>query len=276
MSNFKNISPSDSCKTAKCGARKKCVMRSGEPRCVCAPKCKTKNRPKRGHRHVQSQLLHLQSHIESQLHSNNNHDGLNHQQRKRSNDFSNRTLINHPNGNNHHQSIQIDADDTSHDDNDDDVQIFHDDHLNNRSNMKSDKMVSIIAPIQHSNLSSSHRRKKTTLHSSAMTHNGRRNVHKIPTKASSNHSDDTATEATMSNNSHAKHRQNGNSNKHKLAHKHQYSNSSSQLDNNIFNVNHRHRQTSVEQQFKSKFYGHDIPYPPIDLPVSISTCRHEE
>lgn len=271
--------PTDSCKTAKCGARKKCVIRSGEPRCVCAPKCKTKNRPKRGHRHVQSQLLHLQSHShshsQSQLRSNN-HEELNQQQQQQSGDFSNRTLINNPSGNNHHhQSIQIDAataatasDDDDEDDTSHDVQIFHGDNLNNRPNMKSDKIISIIAPsIQHSNLSRSHRRnKKTSLHNSAMTHNGKRNVAK-PTKPS-NYS-----VAVPSNNSHAKQQPNGiHSNKHKLAHKNQYTNSSGQLDNNIFNVNHHRRQTSsVEEQFKSKFYGHDIPYPPIDLPVSAKT-----
>lgn len=30
----------ESCKTAKCGAGKKCVQRNNQPKCVCAPNCK--------------------------------------------------------------------------------------------------------------------------------------------------------------------------------------------------------------------------------------------
>lgn len=30
----------DSCETSKCGPNKRCVMRNGHPKCICAPKCK--------------------------------------------------------------------------------------------------------------------------------------------------------------------------------------------------------------------------------------------
>lgn len=235
----------DSCKTAKCGTHKKCVIRDGQPKCVCAPKCKTKNqRPKRVNRHANAQLQ-------------SNAQGLN----GRSVDAPDRTLqLNNQSGNRHHQSIHIDAAATSHD-----VQIFttHNDHLNNRSNTKSDKIISIIAPILPSNLSSSHRPKKIKSHKTTTTTttttpaaNGRRML--VKSTQSTQHL------MTASNKSYARHRQNGKNHKHKLSTQNQYSNSSL-FDNNIVNVNHR-RQTSVEQQFKSKFYGHDIPYPPIDLP----------
>lgn len=207
------------------------MIRSGQPKCVCAPKCKAKNqRPKRNNRHATAQSK-SPSHQE---------------QHRRSGDLSNRTLILNQSG--HYQSTQIDAD-TSHD-----VQIFHSDNLNNQSNMKSDKIISIIAPIHPSNLSSSHRRKETRQPHNATTHNGRSRVMK-----SRKSSRRLLAAANNNNSSRATHRSNGSK-------KHPYGNSSL-FDNNTVNVNHR-RQTSVPEQFKSKFYGHDIPYPPIDLPVS--------
>lgn len=241
----------DSCKTAKCGPHKKCVLRSGQPKCVCAIKCKTKNqRPKRGG---------ANHHAHSQFKSN--HQGLNQQHHHQ----------------HHHQSSIDDNDDTSHDD----VHIFNNDLNNtNRSHRKSDKIISIIAPIHHSsNLSSSHRPKK--IHNSARMHSGgggggvivsdgtpstnssRRNMVKSSKHSVANPNGNPAAR---------QHHQSGINHRHKItAHKNEYSNSSL-IDNNIVNVNHR-RQTSVEQQFKSKFYGHDIPYPPIDLPVSWFTAR---
>lgn len=157
----------------------------------------------------------------------------------------------HLNRHTHHQSIDAN---TSHD-----VQIIAD--LNDQSNTKSDKIISIIAPIHSnsSNLSSSHRSKKFKLHNNntAQMHNGRRNMQKPITE----------TTPMMEKHFNARHHQSGINHHHKLSHKNDEYNNSSLSDNNIVNVNHR-RQTSVEEQFKSKFYGHDIPYPPIDLPVS--------
>lgn len=209
-------------------------MRSGQPKCVCAPNCKAKNqRPKHGNNRAHAQL-------------NGNHEGG---LKRHTNDHS------EPNRSdqNHRQSIQTDVD-TSHY-----VQIF--DHRNNQSHAKSDKIISIIAPIHSSsnpsNLSSSHRSKKIKLHNAAQQHNANRNMAK-----STKH-------LVALNNSHAKQHPSGMGHTMHKPHKNEYSNSSSSslFDNNILNVNHR-RQTSVEEQFKSKFYGHDIPYPPIDLPVS--------
>lgn len=203
-------------------------MRAGQPKCVCAPKCKTKNqRPKRGNHHAHSQLK-------------INHHGL----KRHANDH------NWPNQSdeNHRQSIQSDIDTSPY------VQIF--DHRNNQSHAKSDKIISIIAPIHSnpSNLSSSHRSKKIKLH------NGNRQ-----TIESARHS--VASHNSQWHHS-AKQHQSGINRRHKLSHQNEYSSNSSTLfDNNVSNVNHR-RQASVEEQFKSKFYGHDIPYPPIDLPVS--------
>lgn len=209
-------------------------MRSGQPKCVCAIKCKTKNqRPKRG--------------------------GANHHA------HSHQTLNQQHQHQHHHQSSIDDNEDTSHDD----VHIFNNDLNNtNRSHKKSDKIISIIAPIHHSsNLSSSHRPKK--MHNTARMHNvgsdgsastnsSRRNMVKSSKHLVVNSNGNSAAR---------QHHQSGINHRHKItAHKNEYSNSSL-IDNNIVNVNHR-RQTSVEQQFKSKFYGHDIPYPPIDLPVS--------
>lgn len=235
---------------------KKCIMRSGQPKCVCAPKCKTKNqRPKRGNPYTHSlQIKHNQHQQElNQRRRSNDHSGNNHQ-------HQHHHLHQHQH---HHQSIQNDDDHTSHDV----VQIF-DDELNNRSYTKSDKIISIIAPISHpSNLSiSSHRSKKIHLNN---------NDQQMMVKSMKHLMDATTSMATTSesmNNSYAmrqQHRHQSGINHHhptKLLQKNEYSNSSL-IDNNIVNMNHR-RQTSVEQQFKSKFYGHDIPYPPIDLPVS--------
>ncbi|XP_055320206.1 uncharacterized protein LOC129577357 isoform X2 [Sitodiplosis mosellana] len=227
----------DSCKTAKCGAHKKCVMRSGQPKCVCAPKCKTKNqRPKRnggGNHHAHSQF-------------NSNYQGLNHHHHH------------------HHQSSIDDNDDTSHDD----VQIINNDLNNtNRSHTKSDKIISIIAPIHHpSNLSSSHRSKK--IHNTEQMHNdkGGGTVSNNSSRQNMVKSSKHLVASSNSNSTARQHHQSGISHRHKMrTHKNEYSNSSL-IDNNIVNVNHR-RQTSVEQQFKSNFYGHDIPYPPIDLPL---------
>ncbi|XP_031634012.1 follistatin isoform X2 [Contarinia nasturtii] len=253
----------DSCKTAKCGTHKKCVMRSGQPKCVCAPKCKTKNqRPKRGNPYTHSLQI---------KHNHQHHHGLN--LPRRSNDHNSGNNGNHHQHQHHHlhhhQSIQNDDDPTSHDA----VQII-DDELNNRSYTKSDKIISIIAPIPHpSNLSiSSHRSKKIHLHN-----NGQQSM----VKSMKHLMDATTTMTSLTttgqsmNNSHTiqQQQQQQQQNRHqidinhhrsnKLLQKNVYSNSSL-IDNNIVNVNHR-RQTSVEQQFKSKFYGHDIPYPPIDL-----------
>lgn len=225
-------------------------MRDGQPKCVCAPKCKTKNqRPKRINRHAIAQLKsHQQTLNESlssidtdQMHQFMNQSGQSHR---------------------HNQSIHIEINaNTSHD-----IQIFHSDHLNNRSNTKSDKIISIIAPILPSNLSSSHKSKKMQSHhqqtdlTDPVTVNNKKNM--LKSTQSSRHL------MATTNKSYAQHRQNGKNHRHKLATtKHQYSNSSI-FDNNIVNINHRH-QTSIEQQLKSKFYGHDIPYPPIDLPVSL-------
>lgn len=246
----------DSCKTAKCGTHKKCVMRSGQPKCVCAPKCKTKNqRPKRGDGN--------QHHAHSQFKSN--HQGLNQQQQQQQHLTSD-----HSGEMNHHQSSIDDTDNTSHDN----VQIFDNDLNNqNQSHIKSDKIISIIAPSIHhpSNLSISHRSKK--IHNAAQLHNGSSSSSNGGSGSGSNsrRNMDKSTKhliANSSNNSAARqHHQSGINHRHKITtHKNEYSNSSL-IDNNIVNVNHR-RQTSVEQQFKSKFYGHDIPYPPIDLPVS--------
>lgn len=151
-----------------------------------------------------------------------------------------------------HQSIKLDPD-TSHD-----VQIFH-----NQSNTKSEKIISITAPILLSNLSSSHRPKTIKLHkkmavTTTAASNGQRNQKKSIQSQQS---------ADASHNFHAKKRQRGiNHDIHKLAPNNQYGNGS-QFDNNIVTINYRH-QTSLQQQFKSKFNGHDIPYPPVDLPVS--------
>lgn len=232
-------------------------MRSGQPKCVCAPECKTKNhRPKRGggNHHANSQF---KSHHHGQKQQKP------HQQRV-SNEHSGKS--------GHHQSIDGDDDDNNNNNNNDntshdDVQFFNNDLNNtNRLNKKSDKIISIIAPIPHpSNLSSSHRSKK--IHNTAQLHNGNsgnsnRNGRRLMIKSSKHFV------ANSSGNSAARqHHPSGINHRHKFTtHKNEYSNSSL-IDNNIVNVNHR-RQTSVEQQIKSKFYGHDIPYPPIDLPVS--------
>lgn len=36
---FCTFAPPESCATAKCGKSKRCVMRNGQPKCVCSPKC---------------------------------------------------------------------------------------------------------------------------------------------------------------------------------------------------------------------------------------------
>lgn len=196
-------------------------MRGGQPKCVCAPNCKTKNqRPKR------SDVNHpAQSKVES-----NDHE-LKQQKQQ------NRPV---KSGENSHID---DKENTSHGD----VQI--DPTNNNQSHKKSDKIVSIIAPIHHpSNLSSSYRPKKNQ--NFAQLHGG----------------DGSRRQNNAKSNYH-----NNKTHRHKLStHTNEYNNSSL-TDNNIVNVNHR-RQTSMEQQFKSKskFYGHDIPYPPVDLPVSVN------
>lgn len=40
-----NVTPNtiDNCVTAKCGPNKRCVIRQGQPKCICAPNCKQKH-----------------------------------------------------------------------------------------------------------------------------------------------------------------------------------------------------------------------------------------
>lgn len=41
---------SESCSTAKCGPHRQCVIRSGQPKCICAPNCKQNQRHHRSER----------------------------------------------------------------------------------------------------------------------------------------------------------------------------------------------------------------------------------
>lgn len=230
-------------------------MRDGQPRCVCAPKCKTKNRPKRVNRHAT--IAQLKSHhdeMDQHSQDDDHHNDDDVADRRIYQQQMNRSGKSHS----HHQSIHTDAVTAT---SQHDVQIFHTHNLNNRSNTKSDKIISIIAPILPSNLSSSHRHKKMQSHHQQRQQQQQKSAKSV--QQSSKHA------LATSNKSYAKqHHPISKNHRHKLSTtKNQYSNSSL-FDNNIVNINHHRRQTSVEQQFKSKFYGHDIPYPPIDSPVS--------
>lgn len=244
----------ESCKTAKCGTHKKCMMRGGQPKCVCAPKCKAKK--------FQRKRINRYSQVENGLH-HAPHQSSSRSSRRISatvgsnniNNASNRNAKRHqqnyqsPHQRNQHYSIQMNAD----------VEVIHSlQHTNNPSQLHGDKIISVIAPLSSNrssylNISHSHKRAFSKHAAAAATPaNGRRKSLQSTTKRH--------LLATVHSSHSLKHR--GRTNRHGS------SNSSIPIDKNIVNIIARRQISSVEQHFTSKLHGHDIPYPPIDLAVS--------
>lgn len=216
---------------------------------MCAPKCKVKNpRPKRVNRYSQlnDERQHLNASKNNNSHKNNNRNGKRQQHQ--------------PNYQSSNQRINAMKSD--------------------RTQFQSDKIISIIAPsslsssIRPSNLTSSHSNKKFI------------DAHAVATVV-------VATQAPSNVNRNAmKSTQQSTTKRHLLATVHSLhgskqratknhnvgnsSSSNSRIDNNIVGVNSRHQIPSVEQEFASKFHGHDIPYPPIDLAVSFNDYFKED
>lgn len=205
-------------------------MRGGQPKCVCAPRCKVKKyRTKRINRY--SQPENGLQHAPHQSSSRRNSNGKRHHQNYRT-----------PHQRNQPYSKQMNTD----------VDLFNNlHHSNNPTQLHADKIISIIAPLpsnrsSYLNISHSHKR---AFHVST---NGRRKSLQSTTKRH--------LFATVHSSHSLKHR--GKTNRHGS------NNSSIPIDNNIVNINPRRQISSVEQHFTSKLHGHDIPYPPIDLAVS--------
>lgn len=228
----------ESCKTAQCGTHKKCIMRGGQPKCVCAPKCKSKkSRPKRINRYSRvDNGLHHTSHRSSgskTFNNNSNQNGKRHQHQ-------------HQHQQNYRSPYQRAQSAHSHQMNAD-VDVFNNFHRSNHpTQFQSDKIISIIAA---SAVSSPNRSSYPNIsHSHKKSANGGGKPSQV---ASKRH-----LLATV-HHSHSLKRHGGNNT------------TTNPIDNNVVNINLRRQISSVEQEFTfSKFHGHDIPYPPIDLAVS--------
>lgn len=249
----------ESCKTAKCGAHKNCVMRNGQPKCVCAPKCKVKNsRPKRVNRYSQSSDDHHVNENSSNPDKSSNSSSVSGSRKTNNkNKHSNRNGKRHqhqPNYQSPHQRINA-------------MEL-------DRTQFQSDKIISIIAPSSSSstssNSNSSHSYKKiidpnavaTVTQVPLLPSNGNRNAMKSLQLTTKRH-----LLATV----HSLHGP-----KQRATKTHNINgNNSSRIDNHIVGVNSRHQISSIEQEFTSKFHGHDIPYPPIDLVLYDNNQFHQ-
>lgn len=220
-------------------------MRNGQPKCVCAPKCKAKkSRPKRINHYPQ---LHDGHHY--MPHRSRSSNSKNSNRRNNNNNNSIRNGKRHQHQRNYqslHQRNQLSSEQTKTD----------------RTQFQNDKIISIIASSSSawsslnrlSNLNISHSHKKTIdAHSADATAvaNGHRNMVKSQQSTSKRH-----LLATVHHSHSSKRLSKTNRN------------SSSPNGINIVDTNPHRQFSSAEKEFTSKFYGHDIPYPPIDLPVS--------
>lgn len=268
------VNAPESCKTAKCGTHKRCVLRNGQAKCVCAPKCKVKNsRPKRVNHH-------------SQL-NDGNHQGVN-RRRYNADDTSNLSSrmsgrgsdyskINNINKNSsrtgkrhqHPQSYQ-----SPH------QRIHALDFVNNvdrrlnddRTQFQSDKIISIITPspslsIRPSNLNSSHSHKKLIDAHAVAAAAAATQAPLLSSNRSSNLNAMEPLQSTTKRHSMATVHHSYSAKRRGTKNRSTNNSTSSLIDNNIVNVHSQHRISSGEQEFISKFHGHDIPYPPIDTTV---------
>lgn len=237
------------------------MMRDGQPKCVCAPKCKTKNpRPKRvnhysqlnnGHHHERNRYRSNQdapkrssSSTTTSISSSSSINSINNKNNSNRNGRRHHHHQNHQKYQSSHQRIHLDSDRMNQN-----IDVFSNRHPNNdRTQSHSDKIISIIAP---SSTSSSIR---TSNSNSSHSHKNSRNAIKSLQLPTERH-----LLATV-HNSHSSKQRGGKINRN--------ISNSSLIDNNIVNVNPRRQISSVEQGFLSTFHGHDLPYPPTDLAVS--------
>lgn len=263
----------DSCTTAKCGPHKRCVMRSGQPKCVCAPKCKAVNRVKKvnrsnyeqqHHHHQHHQKYNTLAYSRSFRSENDRRKSLSKKSRRQPLDATTAHSIDH-----HMSDVQI---------------LFGTSNGANQTTAKSDRMIA-IAPALITN-PNGHRFKKRKSDSSIShaTHiNGKllatrklvsNNNNNILNDSNALHHDESFAMNKMQH-MHRRHRTNIYSN---------YGNNITGNDRNHY----RHRigssneeddvgggggsgmedeNNSWDDRIRSGFYGHDLPYPPFDVPV---------
>lgn len=227
----------DSCSTAKCGPQKRCVIRGGEPKCVCAPKCKTSS-PLSASHHTKQRFGDAQK---SRRNINGNaHERDQRYHRRHSSSSSSLTdapiaIHNRINGGG---GSGADGGGGGDDGSGLMAARYSFNQNNNHKNAsmpKKDKVISIVSP------------------SSQNSHRFRKNSHLSMIKSPSS-----------SQHHHQAHNETAQNHEHRdLRHgrKHRY--------NQHGGVDHRRNEqnASWEDRIRSGFYGHDLPYPPDDVPL---------
>lgn len=270
----------DSCATAKCGPHKRCVIRSGQPKCVCAPKCKAMNRVKKYNR-PKYDSPYPQKYKSLAL--------LNRSYRKNADERQNRESSpssKNIHRKNRHQHVLMDATTPVIIDHQlSDVSVFFDaNNSPNRTNARSDKMISIVAPPSTITNLSSHRFKKRKTSSSVLNQQQQQSQHnngkslaarKFVSNRNSNlltnnnNSDVSLNDEIFTNEMQHTHR------RHRINTKNNYGSNITSNNRNHYRHNSNNNEdddddenNSWSDRIRSGFYGHDIPYPPIDVPVS--------
>lgn len=201
----------DSCNSAKCGPQKRCVMRGGEPKCVCAPKCKS-NQHHTKHHLTDDQTTTAHSHTDAQK-SRRNINGNAHEREQR---YRRR-----------HASTAADVQ----------ITVLAGSGVQSKSSFnknasmpKKDKVISIVSP------------------SSQNSHRFRKNSLSIKSSSSSHNETQRIEHRDM-----------------RHGRKHRYNQHVVAGDQSTHR--HHNQNASWEDRIRSGFYGHDIPYPPVDVPV---------
>lgn len=198
-------------------------MRGGEPKCVCAPKCKSNQHHTKHH------------HLTTAAAAANNKALANDAQKSRRN----------INGNAHerneryrrrHASTSIDVQIAAHDRS----AVHARSSFNKNASMpKKDKVISIVSP------------------SSQNSHRFRKNSLSIKSSSSSSLHNETQTNDHRDVRHGRKHRYNQHVGEERTSHR------------------HNEPSASWEDRIRSGFYGHDIPYPPIDVPL-VMCCAQSQ
>lgn len=191
----------DSCSSAKCGPQKRCVMRGGEPKCVCAPKCKSSQHHTKHHHHPTDDTQISRRNVNGNAHERD--------PRYRRRHASTATA-----------DVQIAVLDRR------GMHARSNSFNKNASMPKRDKVISIVSPSSQN----SHRFRKNSLSSKSSAHNATQRIDHRDTRHGRQHR----------YNQHV-----GEQPPHR----------------------HNDQNASWEDRIRSGFYGHDIPYPPIDVPL---------